>query len=279
MNLEPLPQSELKKTAIKIDEATPAGVIDLDTLIGNATARATTWPFIARHQPVWFKLFGTDRDGKAHNLTLLDGTVDGEVDAAWIIQGYHLETVLSSYLHDLGNNSLLTLQLKVAFNGVRDEQQAIEFPPTRYTVNSVMIKDCTTFTDDNMNYWLSEYPDAGIRRESDGNFFWHSFPKTGSGVGLHKIFAPNAAGYFRIRLKYRISKFAAIGAPTFVEVQLGTLKKRFDVTALNTWLSVDLPMGYLNGYAFQAWVSVGNPTTGGLYDVDDICIIQTPYPI
>ncbi|MFL1389850.1 hypothetical protein ACI77F_19505 [Pseudomonas tritici] len=279
VNLEPLPQSELKKTAIKIDEATPAGVIDLDTLIGNATARATTWPFIARHQPVWFKLFGTDRDGKAHNLTLLDGTVDGEVDAAWIIQGYHLETVLSSYLHDLGNNSLLTLQLKVAFNGVRDEQQAIEFPPTRHTVNSVMIKDCTTFTDDNMNYWLSEYPDAGIRRESDGNFFWHSFPKTGSGVGLHKIFAPNAAGYFRIRLKYRISKFAAIGAPTFVEVQLGTLKKRFDVTALNTWLSVDLPMGYLNGYAFQAWVSVGNPTTGGLYDVDDICIIQTPYPI
>ncbi|MGY2331984.1 hypothetical protein ACW9I4_31600, partial [Pseudomonas sp. SDT2931_S440] len=70
----------------------------------------------------------------------------------------------------------------------------------------------------------------------------------------------------------RISKFAAIGAPTFVEVHLGTLKKRFDVTAINTWLSADVVMGYLNG-PFEASVSVGNPTTGGLYDLDDICIV------
>ncbi len=277
VNLDPLSQAELKKTVLQIDEATPAGIIDLDTL-GNATARAGIWPFIAQHQPVWLKLFGTGRDGKALNLTLLDGTVNGEVDAAWISQRYHLETVLSSYLHDLGNGSLLTLQLKVALNGIRDEWRAIEFPPTRYTVRSVMIHDCTTFTSDNMNYWVSEYADAGIRRDPDGNFFWHAFPKTGSGVGLQKIFAPNAAGYYRVKLRYRISKFAAIGAPTFVEVQLGTLKKRFDVTAINTWLSADVVMGYLNG-PFEASVSVGNPTTGGLYDLDDICIVQTPYPI
>ncbi|NWC76120.1 hypothetical protein HX823_18750 [Pseudomonas sp. P7759] len=277
VNLDPLSQAELKKTVLQIDEATPAGIIDLDT-VGNATARAGIWPFIAKHQPVWLKLFGTDRDGKALNLTLLDGTVNGEVDAAWISQRYHLETVLSSYLHDLGNGSLLTLQLKVALNGIRDEWRAIEFPPTRYTVRSVMIHDCTTFTSDNMNYWVSEYADAGIRRDPDGNFFWHAFPKTGSGVGLQKIFAPNAAGYYRVKLRYRISKFAAIGAPTFVEVQLGTLKKRFDVTAINTWLSADVVMGYLNG-PFEASVSVGNPTTGGLYDLDDICIVQTPYPI
>lgn len=277
VNLDPLSQAELKKTVLQIDEATPAGIIDLDTL-GNGTARAGIWPFIAQHQPVWLKLFGTGRDGKAHNLTLLDGTVNGEVDAAWISQGYHLETVLSSYLHDLGNGSLLTLQLKVAFNGIRDEWRAIEFPSKRYTVRSVMVHDCTTFTSDNMNYWVSEYADAGIRRDPDGNFFWHAFPKTGSGVGLQKIFAPNAAGYYRVKLRYRISKFAAVGAPTFVEVQLGTLKKRFDVTAINTWLSADVVMGYLNG-PFEASVSVGNPTTGGLYDLDDICIVQTPYPI
>lgn len=278
VNLEPFPQSELKKTVTQIDQATPAGIIDLDTLIGNATARAGVWPFIAQHQPVWFRLFGTDRDGKAHNVTLLDGTIDGEVDAAWISQGFHLKTVLSSYLHDLGDNSLLTLQLKVALNGVRDEWRAIEFPSKRYTVRSVMIHDCTTFTNNNMNYWVSEYADADIRRDPDGNFFWHAFPRTGNGVGLQKIFAPNAAGYYRVKLRCRISKFAAIGAPTFVEVQLGTLKKRFDVTSINTWLSADLVMGYLNG-PFEASVSVGNPTTGGLYDLDDICIVQTPYPI
>ncbi|AMN80643.1 hypothetical protein [Pseudomonas azotoformans] len=277
VNLDPLPQAELKKTVLQIDEATPTGIIDLDT-VGNATARAGIWPFIAKHQPVWLKLFGTDRAGKALNLTLLDGTTNGEVDAAWISQGYHLETVLSSYLHNLGNGSLLTLQLKVALNGVRDEWRAIEFPSKHYTVRSVMVHDCTTFTSDNMNYWVSEYADAGIRRDPDGNFFWHAFPKTGSGVGLQKIFAPNAAGYYRVKLRYRISKFAAIGAPTFVEVHLGTLKKRFDVTAINTWLSADVVMGYLNG-PFEASVSVGNPTTGGLYDLDDICIVQTPYPI
>ncbi|WP_339438848.1 hypothetical protein [Pseudomonas sp. EA_15y_Pfl1_P104] len=279
VNLEPLPQSELKKTVIKIDEATPAGVIDLDTLIGNATARATTWPFIARHQPVWFKLFGTDRDGKAHNLTLLDGTVYGEVDAAWISQGYHLETVLSSYLHDLGSNSLLTLQLKVAFNGVRDEGQAIEFPPTRYTVKNVMVHDCTTFTNNYVNYWLSEWPDVGIRREPNGNFFWQAGPMTANGVRLYKTLTPATAGYYRISFRYRINKFAAIGAPTFIEIRLGTLNSTPQVPAINTWLNVDIPLGYLPGNPFVASIAFRNPTTGGIYDLDDICIIQTPYPI
>lgn len=278
VNLDPLSQADLKKTVLQIDEATPAGIIDLDT-ISNATARAGIWPFIARHQPVWFRLFGTDRNGKAHNLTLLDGTVSGEVDAAWISQRYHLETVLSSYLHDLGNNSLLTLQLKVALNGIRDEWRAIEFPPTRYTVKSVMVHDCTTFTDNYVNYWLSEWTNVGIRREPNGNFFWQAGPITGNGVRLYKTLTPATAGYYRISFRYRINKFAAIGAPTFIEIRLGTLSSSPQVPAINTWLNVDIPLGYLPGNPFVASIAFRNPTTGGVYDLDDICIIQTPYPI
>lgn len=278
VNLDPLSQAELKKTVLQIDEATPTGIIDLDT-VGNATARVGIWPFIARHQPVWLRLFGTDRDGKALNLTLLDGTVDGEVDAAWISQRYHLETVLSSYLHNLGNNSMLTLQLKVALNGIRDEWRAIEFPSTRYTVRSVMVHDCTTFTDNYVNYWLSEWTNVGIRREPNGNFFWQAGPLTGQGARLYKTLTPATAGYYRISFRYRINKFAAIGAPTFIEIRLGTLSSSPQVPAINTWLNVDIPLGYLPGNPFVASIAFRNPTTGGVYDLDDICIIQTPYPI
>ncbi|MGH8449079.1 hypothetical protein [Pseudomonas sp.] len=156
VNLEPLSQADLKNTVIKIDEANASNVINLDTLVGNATARVTTWPFIARYQPVWLRLFGTDPNGKAHNLTLLDGSNNGAVDAAWINQGYHLEQVLNSYLGDLGHNSLLTMELKVALNGEKDELRAIVFPPTRYTLYSVMVHNCTSFTDNYMNFWLSK---------------------------------------------------------------------------------------------------------------------------
>ncbi|MGY2363413.1 hypothetical protein ACW9IO_12740 [Pseudomonas azotoformans] len=278
VNLDPLSQAELKKTVLQIDEATPAGIIDLDT-VGNATARAGIWPFITKHQPVWLRLFGTDRDGKALNLTLLDGTVNGEVDAAWISQRYHLETVLSSYLHNLGNNSMLTLQLKVALNGIRDEWRAIEFPSTRYTVRSVMVHDCTTFTDNYVNYWLSEWTNVGIRREPNGNFFWQAGPLTGQGARLYKTLTPATAGYYRVSFRYRINKFAAIGAPTFIEIRLGTLSSSPQVPAINTWLNVDIPLGYLPGNPFVASIAFRNPTTGGVYDLDDICIIQTPYPI
>ncbi|AZF42206.1 hypothetical protein C4J87_2047 [Pseudomonas sp. R1-43-08] len=278
VNLESLPLSELRKTVIRIDQASASGVIDVDALPGNATARVTTFPFIAPHLPVWLYLYGFRADGTPHNLTLMNGSNKAEVDSAWISQGYHLETVLINYLRDLGNRSQLTLQFKAALNGVRDELQAIEFPPTRYTLQSVMIKECTTFNDNYMNYWLSEWPDAGIRRESNGNYFWQSTPTTGRGVSLYKVLTPAAEGYYRVSFRYRISKFAAIGGPTFVEIHLGTLKWTQNVPTLNTWLSVNVPLGYLPGKPFEASVSVRNPTTGGVYDIDDICITQTPYP-
>lgn len=129
-----------------------------------------------------------------------------------------------------------------------------------------------------MNYWLSEWPDAGIRRESNGNYFWQSTPDTGSGVSLYKVLTPAAAGYYRVSFRYRINKFAAIGAPTFVEIHLGTLKWTQNVPQINTWLSVNVALGYLPGKPFEASVSVRNPTTGGVYDIDDICITQMPYP-
>lgn len=278
VSLESLPLAELKKTVIRIDQASANGVIDVDALPGNATARVTTFAFMRPGLPVWLYLYGVRADGTPHNLTLMNGSDRAEVDAAWISQGYHLETVLSNYLRDLGNRSQLTLQFKAALNGVRDELQAIEFPPTRYTLQSVMIKECTTFNDNYMNYWLSEWPDAGIRRESNGNYFWQSTPGTGSGVSLYKVLTPAAAGYYRVSFRYRINKFAAIGAPTFVEIHLGTLKWTQNVPQINTWLSVNVALGYLPGKPFEASVSVRNPTTGGVYDIDDICITQMPYP-
>lgn len=277
VTLKAIPVTELKKTVLRIDEAV-SGVLDVGELAGNATATVGTWPLIARDQPVWLRLLGNRPNGAAHNLTLLDGSYGDRVTSGWLSLGYHQQTILNSYLSDLGNNSQLTLQFKVAFNNSTEESRAIEFPPVIYTIRSRMITDETTFTGSFLNGWLSQWPNTGIRREANGNYYLQAAPYPGSGVRIYKTFTPAAVGYYRVSLRFRISKFADIGGPTSVFIHIGNLTKNVAIPSINTWLYADVYMGYLPGQPFEASIAITNPSTEGIYDFDDIIIQQRPYP-
>ena len=278
VTLKAIPAAELNKTVIRIDEAAN-GVLNVDELIGDATARLGTWPFIARNQPVWLRLIGNKPDGTAHNLTLLDGTQGARVSDGWLNQGYQLLTVLNTYLRDLGNGTRLTMQFKVALNHSTDEWQALEFPVVTYSILSLLISDKTPFTGGFMNGWISQYPEQkSIQREADGNYYLRHGPMTGDGVRIYKIYTPVDYGYYRVRFKYRVNKFASIGGPTSMYIHLANLTRNITVTNLNTWNYVDEYMGYWKGGNFQASIAVMNPTTGGVYDIDDVWIQQRHFP-
>jgi hypothetical protein len=278
VTLKAIPLAELSKTVIRIDEAAN-GVLNVDELIGDATARLGTWPFIARDQPVWLRLLGNKPDGTAHNLTLLNGAQGDRVSDGWLNQGYQLLTVLNTYLRDLGNGTRLSMQFKVALNHSTDEWKALEFPVVTYSILSLLISDKTPFTGGFMNGWISQYPkEKSIQREADGNYYLRHGPLTGDGVRIYKIYTPVDYGYYRVRFKYRINKFASIGGPTSMYIHLANLTRNIIVPNLNTWNYVDEYLGYWKGGAFQASIAVMNPTTGGIYDIDDVWIQQRHFP-
>ncbi|KAA6177685.1 hypothetical protein F3K50_06195 [Pseudomonas marginalis] len=278
VTLKAIPLAELSKTVIRIDEAAN-GVLNVDELIGDATARLGTWPFIARDQPVWLRLFGNKPDGTAHNLTLLNGAQGDRVSDGWLNQGYQLLTVLNTYLRDLGNGTRLSMQFKVALNHSTDEWKALEFPVVTYSILSLLISDKTPFTGGFMNGWISLYPkEKSIQREADGNYYLRHGPLTGDGVRIYKIYTPVDYGYYRVRFKYRINKFASIGGPTSMFIHLANLTRNIIVPNLNTWNYVDEYLGYWKGGNFQASIAVMNPTTGGIYDIDDVWIQQRHFP-
>ncbi|MGK9418883.1 hypothetical protein ACSSUR_22440 [Pseudomonas cedrina] len=278
VTLKALPKYELQKTVLRINEAVN-GVLDVGALSGDATARVGIFPYIRRGQPVWLRLLGNTRNGAAHNITLLDGSNGAQVTDAWINQGFNQRTVFNTYLRDLGNDSLLTLQFAAALNGSTDETTAIRFPETHYKICSLLLWDETPFTGYFFNGWLSQWPNVTIQRESNGNYFLQSAPYTGSGVRIYKTFTPANVGYYRISFKYRIDKPAAIGGSTYIFIHVGTLTKTVYMLAINQWHTVDVPLGYLPAQPFEASIAIKNPTTGGHYDFDDIKISQTSYPV
>lgn len=277
VTLKAIPQDELKKTVIRIDQAA-GGVIDVGELVGDATATLGTWPFIAQDQPVWLRLLGNKPNGTAHNITLLNGSAGDRVTSGWLSLGHHQKTVLNTYLSDLGNGTQLTMQFKVGLNNSKDEWRAIEFPLVVYAIRSRMINDETTFTDYYLNGWLSQWPNTGIRREPNGNYYLQAAPYQGSGVRIYKTYTPAAVGYYRVSFKFRMNMFSDIGGPTFVYIHLGNLTKSFTIPSINTWLNVDVYLGYLSGQPFEASIAVRNPTSAGIYDLDNIRIQQRPYP-
>ncbi|MCF4990206.1 hypothetical protein GIW56_16920 [Pseudomonas gessardii] len=277
VTLKAIPQAELKRTLLRIDEAI-GGVLDVGELVGNATATVGTWPFIARDQPVWLRLFGNKPNGTAHNLPLLNGADGDRVTDAWLNLGYQQKAILNTYLIDLGNATQLTMQLKAALTSSTDESKAIEFPPVVYSIRSRMINDETTFDEYYFNHWLSQWPNVGIRRETNANYYLQSVPYTGSGVRIYKVYFPYAAGYYRIRFRYKISKFANIGGPTSILVHTRNWQNNVVIPSINTWLNADVQTGFVPGQSFELSISVVNPADGGIYDFDDIKVQQRPYP-
>lgn len=94
--------------------------LDLITDPEDRTVHIDLWPLIAIGQWCWIVLKGKNADGSDYELTLFKG----QVDADWITQGYIEVRVLYSELSLLGDGSVLTVQYKIAFDQVDDEDEA-----------------------------------------------------------------------------------------------------------------------------------------------------------
>jgi hypothetical protein len=111
---------------------TPAGGVPLpiDGLLsgsvfnGTLQARVAPWPGMSVGQRVWLRLHGWKPDGSATVIALAQGYA---VTATDLAQGL-LRPVPLDQLDSLGGKSPLALELKVGFEKLDDERQALTFP-------------------------------------------------------------------------------------------------------------------------------------------------------
>lgn len=141
LSVLPLPDSALAPGRPKILEAANSGEgaeLDLANVAAGGSVRVGVWPHIAVGQYVWLRLKGRKGDGAAHELTLWQAP-GNQVTATWISQGYYSVTAPYSYLKDLGDNTPLELEFKVALGKGQQEAEAVAFPLRTYTVKAVPI--------------------------------------------------------------------------------------------------------------------------------------------
>ncbi|MGY1891729.1 Ig-like domain-containing protein [Pseudomonas sp. SDT291_1_S447] len=107
-------------------------ILDLMEFNGDATALLETWPFIAAKQCIWFFVDGITTAGQSYRIRILDGV---EITPAQISAGLD-EVLRKSELMKLGHSTPASVGCKVAFDGSRNENSAIEFPPRQLTVRT-----------------------------------------------------------------------------------------------------------------------------------------------
>ncbi|MGN8104571.1 hypothetical protein [Pseudomonas sp. 22072] len=137
VTVRPIPQSELAKTVIRLNEANSATkVLDLDSFVGNAMAHVGTWPFITAPYPVSLKFFGRTTANVAHDLTLFSFN-SSYVNPNWVAQGRYEYRLLRTYIDGLGHGTKLRMEFKAAVSLSKVEAEAISFPIVEYTVNTL----------------------------------------------------------------------------------------------------------------------------------------------
>ncbi|MDH0649033.1 hypothetical protein N5D48_17660 [Pseudomonas sp. GD03858] len=98
--------------------------LDLDSFEGDAHVQVDPWPLIVAGQRYWIRASGVLEDGSPHKFPV---RLAGVVDDIGVENGL-LVPLLRSELQRLQEGSRLTIVLRVAFDGVNDEQRAQEFP-------------------------------------------------------------------------------------------------------------------------------------------------------
>ncbi|MBF6031449.1 hypothetical protein ICY20_27190, partial [Pseudomonas sp. P115] len=163
----PIPQDELNKTIIRINEADPhTQILDLTKVTEGATSYVGTWPFITAPWPVWLRLMGK-KNGVDYAHTLYDGSAGAYVNAGWVANGYFEYPVPYEYLKELDHGSELSMEFKAAFSGSTVEADAILFPVTFYSIaNQPKVSITWDFNDNTFQGWL---PQGGYAVDNDLN--------------------------------------------------------------------------------------------------------------
>jgi hypothetical protein len=128
--------NDQNKPYIQQAENNGAGpILDVGSFTGNAIAKASPWPGIAAGQKVWLRCLGKKANDDDHIITLYTAS---PVSPSEVPDGLS-KNFLHSALEVLGDNTSLTMELKVTFNGSSVEEDATVFPLRNYTVKTVAL--------------------------------------------------------------------------------------------------------------------------------------------
>ncbi|MGN8103354.1 hypothetical protein [Pseudomonas sp. 22072] len=212
VTVTPIPQAELAKTVLKINQANAATqVLDLTTFTGNATGHIGVWPFITAPNPVWLRLLGKTNKGDDHSLTVYNGAGSAAVNPTWIANGKIEPGIARSYLNGLGDGSKLQMELKAAVSTSKDETLAISFPIVEYKVINKPLPieiEFTTFDDKTLNGWRAVNAGIyGFSAQAGGYYLWLVNSGVSAEFGLEKIYTGNQ---FSAGQKYEFSSDLAV---------------------------------------------------------------------
>jgi hypothetical protein len=118
-----------------VPEADASDTLDLAAFEGDASVTVAAWPLIALGQRYWIKVSGTLNSSMPHSFYVARNRVPtaSEVEAGLD------KPMLRTELENLKDSTALTVEMKVAFDGVGNESSAIAFPVKTYTVKSLEI--------------------------------------------------------------------------------------------------------------------------------------------
>ncbi|MBL4981443.1 hypothetical protein [Pseudomonas fluorescens] len=207
VTVTPIPQAELAKTVLKINQANAATqVLDLTTFTGNATGHIGVWPFMTAPYPVWLRLLGKTNKGDDHSLTVYNGAGSAAVNPTWIANGKIEPGIARSYLNGLGDGTKLQMELKAAVSTSKDETLAISFPIVEYKVINKPLPieiEFTKFDDKTLNGWRAVNAGIyGFSAQAGGYYLWLVNSGVSAEFGLEKIYTGNQ---FSAGQKYEFS--------------------------------------------------------------------------
>ena len=111
----------------RINDIAPGGTLNLNTIVGDATAAVAKWPLSAAGDRVWL----TCSSAGVGDLNLLTAHPLTSTEAA---NGLHNLPVLRSWLESIPNNSPIHVTFQATFDGTLDAESIVTFPITTYTV-------------------------------------------------------------------------------------------------------------------------------------------------
>ncbi|KAA8562886.1 hypothetical protein FX985_02953 [Pseudomonas extremaustralis] len=139
VTVKPIPQDELAKTVIRINQADPTTkFLNLSAVTTGGTLHLGSWPFIAAFQPVAMVFSGFKANGETHNLTVWT-LASNAVTRPWYANGFYQQTIAATYFSALGHGTELMMEFKAAVSRSTLEAEALTFPAIKYRVLGVPV--------------------------------------------------------------------------------------------------------------------------------------------
>ncbi|MBI6686872.1 hypothetical protein YA0720_08425, partial [Pseudomonas carnis] len=268
VTVTPIPQAELAKTVLKINQANAATqVLNLTTFTGDATGQIGVWPFITAPYPVWLKLLGKTDKGVDHSLTVYNGAGSAAVNPTWIANGKIEPGIARSYLNGLGDGTKLQVELKAAFSLSKAEADAIVFPIVDYQViaSRPKIYDYTDFNS-GYNEWRN------VAGGDISQLYWWGTAAKSTRAGVYKTFVNVPRGSYEISFLIR-QPHSIYGAG--VTVSFGAQNQREDLFVDSNWLGKKFSFSLTSELSsVVVRIEAGAPFQDNTFGIDNILVRQ-----